>query len=201
MNKNKDKLLIGISGASHTGKTTVAKILVDKYGFYDNTDFVTKHYIPKYGFPETTIEDQLQIVKVWKSVVDLCTTHQVIDRTPLDHLIYARMFHTISPNLLHIAWECLTKINLLIILPVVVWKQNTKQRYNKDIQKQYQQQLEWFIKDYDCMYTGWSLNRGLLSNANRRVLYTTPPKISSMEDLLEFADHEVWSYMKVNNYI
>ena len=201
MNKNKNKLLIGLSGASHTGKTTIAKMLIKEYGFYDNTDFVTKHYIPKYGFPETTIESQLQVIKVWESVVKSCTTHQVIDRTPLDHLVYARLFHTISPDLINIAWDCFTKINLLIILPVVVWKDDTKQRYDEDIQKQYQHQLEWFIKDYDSMYTGWSLNRGLLSNADKRVLYTMPPKKSSMEDLLKFAKYEVWSYMKVNNYI
>ena len=196
----KDKLVLGLSGASNSGKTTVAKALIEKYNLYDNTDFITKHFIPKFGFPEDTKDSQLQVVKTWSSVVDSCKEAQIIDRTPLDHLVYARLFHSLTPEFLNIAWDNLKKINLLIILPAVVWdSKDTKQRHTKEIQKKYQQQLEWFIKDHDSMYTGWRLQRGLLSNASRKVLYTMPPKNSTIEELLKFADHEVWSYCKVND--
>ncbi len=196
----RNKLVIGLSGASHTGKTTVAEALCKKYNLYDNTCFIAKHFIPKYGFPEDTKDSQLQVTKTWGSVIDSCKEAQIIDRTPLDHLIYARLFHTLTPELLNLAWDNLQKINLLIILPEVVWdNKDNKRRHTEEIQKRYQQQLEWFIRDHDCMYTGWHLNRGFLSNASKKVLYTIPPKNSNIKDLLKYASHELWSYCKVNN--
>ena len=90
----------------------------------------------------------------------------------------------------------------MIILPAVIWKnKDPKQRYTEEIQKEYQQQLEWFMKDHNSEYTSWHLHRGLLSNAKRRVLYTIPPKNSTIEELLKFADHEVLSYCKVNDIL
>lgn len=197
----KNKLVIGLSGPSNSGKTTIAKSLIKKYNLYDNTDFVTKHFIPKYGFPEYTKDSQLQVTKTWGSVIDSCQRAQIIDRTPLDHLIYARLFNTLSPELLTTTWENLQKVNLLIICPAVVWIKGDKHRHSKEVQKRFQQQLEWFIKDHDCTYTGWRIQRGLLSNASKKVLYTMPPKDCNIEELLKFASHEVWSYCKVNNIL
>lgn len=191
----KDKFIVGLSGASHTGKTTVAKMLIKKFNLYDNTDFVIKHFIPYYGKPTNDPLNQLRVTLTWGDVVDSCNVPQVIDRTPLDHLVYARMFKSMHPKLTEVAWFNLDKIDLLIILPAVVWvDDNKKYSDNKKVQSRFQKQLEWFLKDHDSTYCGWISRRGFLRNAYHQVLYTIPKKNSSIKEILKFVEYEVNNY-------
>lgn len=146
---------IGISGAHNTGKTTIARHLIKEFDLRDETDFVIKHFIPKYGIPREDLESQYLIVNTWTQVVSPKGSF-VIDRTPIDHIIYADMFGYATLGLVGCALTKLTYLDVVFLTRAVTWidQPEKNRQYGPNKQRLYQEALDSFV---DCYfnYFGW----------------------------------------------
>lgn len=137
---------IAISGAHGSGKTSIAKgLLKDLSDVVDLSDFVIRFFKPKYGLPEINIESQCCVLHEW---IRVATAHQdksfMIDRSPIDHIVYARVFGYSTEYFEREALEALSLVDDIFIIEPLLWPDDHKSDriYGEHVQIMYQQKVE-----------------------------------------------------------
>jgi nicotinamide riboside kinase len=170
---------VGISGAHSTGKTTVARSLIKEFGFIDYTDFVKRFFIPRYGMPDKSLLSSWRALDEWYNVVVIHEDNLVIDRTPIDHIIYARVFGCSMQIFEDQALHALQLLDVLVVLsPVVYVKDEGHRVFDEETQEKYQAHLiELFKEKLDPRLT-WPLvdQFGQYGDINKVQVYLFSPQ-------------------------
>lgn len=134
---------IAFSGAHSSGKTTLAQHVAQVFNLRDETDWVVKKFIPKYGKPQETIEGQWTILNFWVQTVSQIKEGFVIDRSPLDHIVYARLFKCSNSIFERTALNSINWLDhVFVTQPVIMVEDENKFRpYGSDIQTAYQDEM------------------------------------------------------------
>jgi hypothetical protein len=167
---------IGFSGAHHSGKSTLSRFLIDEFGIPDETDFVLRHYAPNFGgFPTDDMSSQWNVFYTWCRVVR-SKPSCVIDRTPLDHIIYAQTLGYFTFDFLRPALRAIELLDAIIVTKPVSWapvNYGKKQIYGVDIQQKFHENLEKFLCLYDDRMI-WPTDHFYKMSIQARSVYLLP---------------------------